>query len=198
MMSFLLIPALLGLPAPPSDDVHSSSPVILNEFMSTPMASSSEAEGEWIEIYNRSDSYVNLCGWRIQNQAGATVTLTTYLLPPGAYYVLGSSSDTARNGGYTPDFVYSGFGMPSAGILSLVNPEGQTVESLSYGAGWPVVPGSSCERINPGWMAGISSSWGQSTTPYGSGDDGTPGAINSVFENSFADNTWAFIKAFVQ
>lgn len=181
----------------PVDD-FSSSELVLNEFMAFPASSETEAEGEWIELYNRSDGYVNISGWGIRNQAGSTVTCGTYLVPAGGYVLLGSSGNTARNGGYTPDIVYTGFRIASSGSLSLVDPYGTVVESLSYDTGWPIIHGYSCERINPDWTAGNESSWALSTSIFGDGDYGTPGARNSVFENSFASNTWAFIKAFVQ
>jgi len=61
-----------------------------------------------------------------------------------------------------------------------------------------VEPGCSCERINPNWTIGLCTSWAAAMSTFGDGDRGTPGLKNSVYENSFASNTWAFIKAFVQ
>jgi hypothetical protein len=192
-----LILAMVMLPEPQSDSPTSPISLVINEFMASPQASSTEAEGEWIELLNRSDEYVNLSGWRIENGYGASITLCSHLLPPGAYYVLGASDNTTRNGGYEPDFVYSSFAIPSAGSLELISPSMQS-ELITYNASWPVVPGSSCERINPGWVGTMASSWSQSIESFGAGDMGTPGERNSVFQNSFAENTWAFIKAFVQ
>lgn len=176
----------------------SSSALVFNEFMATPLSSATEAEGEWIELYNRSDDYVNLSGWRIRNQSGIQIICGTYLLPPDGYVVLGSSGDSGRNGGYSPDQVYSGFGISATGSLMLIEPGGQTAETLVYDSSWPVEPGCSCERINPNWTIGLSSSWAAAVFSFGDGDKGTPGEKNSVYENSFASNTWAFIKAFVQ
>lgn len=190
--------AMVLLFDPEPVDGLSTSPIVINEFMATPTASATEAEGEWIELYNKSDEYINLSGWRIRNQGGSQILLNTCLLPPDGYLLLGASGDQNRNGGYTPGQVYSGFTISSSGSLSVLNPQGQIQESFSYDGSWPVSPGFSCERINPGWIAMLSSSWGTSLSTFGSGDFGTPGLLNSVFENSFAENTWAFIKAFVQ
>ena len=63
---------------------------------------------------------------------------------------------------------------------------------------WSIQPGTSCERLNPGLVSNLSSTWDYSTLTYGNGDMGTPGDQNSVYVNSFAQNSWAFIKAFVQ
>ncbi len=197
-MTLFFVAIVAGGMTTPLVDDFSSSDLVLNEFMAIPASSETEAEGEWIELYNRSDGYVNISGWRITNQSGSTITCGTYLVPAGGYVLLGSSGNTARNGGYTPDMVYSGFSIASAGSLSLIDPYGTLVESMDYDGGWPVSLGYSCERINPDWTVGTESSWALSTSIFGDGDYGTPGARNSVYENSFASNTWAFIKAFVQ
>jgi hypothetical protein len=175
-----------------------SSPIIINEFMATPMASSTEAEGEWIELHNRSSEWVNLSGWRIENQSGATIPLSTFLVQPGGYFVLGACGDPSRNGGYTPDHIYSGFRINSSGELRLYTSGGDLAEDIVYSGAWPIMPGCSCERINPGWVGGIMGSWSTALNSFGDGDLGTPGLENSVYQNSFAENTWAFIKAFVQ
>lgn len=193
-----LLAAILMLPGPPVTEETVNSPLVINEFMAWPSASATEAEGEWLELFNRSSDYVNLSGWRIRNQSGQEVCLGTYLLPPGGFYVLGASSNQGRNGGYLPDFVYTGFALANTGTLSLRDPAGQVMESIVYTSTWPVSNGESTERFNPGWMASFQGSWSQSIAPYGAGDMGTPGGVNSIFENSFAENTWAFIKAFVQ
>jgi uncharacterized protein len=195
----LLILASLAFPPDPGDDPLVNTQVVVNEFMATPSASASEAEGEWIELYNRSDDWVNLSGWRVENQSGASVVLGSYLLPPGGYYVLGTSSNYSRNGGYEPDFVYgTSFRISSTGMLRLLNPLYQTAETIDYDSTWPIATSRSCERINPGWICSISASWASAIDSFGQGDLGTPGEVNSVFQNSFAENTWAFIKAFVQ
>lgn len=197
-MTVLMVASIIagGQPCLPED--LSSSALVLNEFMAAPLSSATEAEGEWIEIYNRSDDYVNLSGWRIRNQSGSQIICGTYLLPPDGYAVLGASGDPVRNGGYDPDQVYSGFSISTTGSLALYEPGGLIAEIITYDATWPVEAGSSCERINPSWTVGLSSSWAEAVFTFGSGDKGTPGEKNSVYENSFASNTWAFIKAFVE
>jgi hypothetical protein len=194
----LVLLLAVGTPGVPTDDPVAGSPMIINEFMATPSASASEAEGEWIELYNRSSEWVNLSGWRIENQSGATILLTTYLVQPGGYFVLGASADPFRNGGYTPTLVYAGFRINSSGELRMYNAQGELAEDIVYSGSWPVLSGRSCERINPGWVGSIAGSWAAAVGSFGDGDLGTPGLVNSVYQNSFAENTWAFIKAFVQ
>ncbi|MCK4672308.1 MAG: hypothetical protein KAT47_07135, partial [Candidatus Aegiribacteria sp.] len=125
-------------------------------------------------------------------------TMSTYLLPPDGYYVLGACGEESMNGGLVPDYVYSNFTINDTGRLTLRSPSREIIDEIIYTSSWPVTAGHSCERINPGWISSTSSTWDESTITFGNGDFGTPGSLNSVYENSFAQNSWAFIKAFVQ
>lgn len=195
----ILLAALVSAAAPiPAEGPFATTSVVINEFMPSPLASTTETNGEWVELYNRSDGWVNLAGWRLENETGQHVTLCTYLLPPEGYFVMAACGDMTLNGGHTPDFVYGGFTIQDTGRLTLYLDSRQVSDEVEYDGSWPVTPGCSCERINPGWVSGLSSSWDTATQSFGDGDLGTPGLQNSVYENSFAHNSWAFIKAFVQ
>ncbi len=178
--------------------VTATGELVFNEIMPHPLASCTERDGEWIEFYNRSGHWVNLSGWSVENGRGEKVVLPTYLLPPDGYFVLGACGDPTLNGGLEADFVYDGFRLDDTGRLRLYDSDMNVVDAFEYDSGWPVEAGSSCERINPGWISTLPSTWGSAIYHFGSGDNGTPGDVNSVYENSFAQNSWAFIKAFVQ
>ena len=178
--------------------ILSSNSIVINEFMSHPTSSCTEADGEWIELYNNTNDWINLSGWMIENSYSEEITLATYLLPPGGYFVLGACGDESLNGDYKPNYVYSGFTIHESGSITLFNNARLLVDEIEYNGGWPVQAGFSCERINPGWVSNHPSTWDLATLSFGSGDMGTPGSQNSVYENSFAQNSWAFIKAFVE
>jgi hypothetical protein len=194
----LFVALVIASPPVQVDDPVAGSPIVINEFMAIPLASVTETEGEWIELYNRSSDWVNLSGWRVENQSGATIALSTFLIQPGGYFVLGACADPMRNGGYSPDYVYVAFRINSTGELRVYDAEGDLCEDIVYSTSWPVLSGRSCERINPGWVGSLASTWATAQDIYGDGDLGSPGLENSVYQNSFAENTWAFIKAFVQ
>ena len=197
--SILLIAQITPFtPGDSGEGTLSSCVVVINEFMAHPLASYTEEDGEWVELYNRSGDWVNLCGWVMSNALGQEVTMSTYLLPPDGYYVLCSCGDESMNGGLVPDYVYSDFTINDTGRLTIHSPSREVIDEIIYTSSWPVTVGYSCERINPGWISNTSSTWDESTTAFGNGDFGTPGLLNSVYENSFAQNSWAFIKAFVQ
>ncbi|MBD3370042.1 hypothetical protein GF402_06745 [Candidatus Fermentibacteria bacterium] len=172
--------------------------VVINEFMAHPTASATQHLGEYIELYNNSNGYINLSGWTISNSYGDEVVLGTYLLGPESYYVVGTCGDLDLNGGYEADYVCSDLEIRDHDHLRVRNASGNLVTEVDFDSSWPIVDGESCEFINPGWVSTSASSWSTATTTYGKGDYGTPGTQNSVYENNFAQNSWAFIKAFVQ
>jgi len=176
----------------------SSNSIVLNEFMPVPSSSSTEADGEWIELYNNTDDWINLSDWVLRNNYGEEIVLATYLLPPGGYFVLGASGDESLNGGFEPNYVYNNFTIHESGSIALFDSSKFLIDKIEYDSTWPIHTGVSCERINPGWISSLSSTWDVATQTFGNGDMGTPGALNSVYANSFAQNSWAFIKAFVE
>ncbi|MCK4806304.1 MAG: lamin tail domain-containing protein [Candidatus Aegiribacteria sp.] len=196
----ILIFLLIIAQTPPmiDGDLLSSNSVVLNEFMAHPHNSCTEADGEWIELFNNTNDWINLSGWTIENNYGQKIILATYLLPPRSYYVLAACGDESLNGGLTPNHVYGNFTIHDSGRISLIGNFRTIIDEIEYDAGWSIQTGFSCERINPGWVSNHASSWGLSLNTFGNGDMGTPGAQNSIYENSFAQNSWAFIKAFVE
>ncbi len=194
----LLLLMIVRVYVPIDGGYLSSSSVVLNEFMSHPQNSCTETDGEWIELFNDTNDWINLSGWTVENNHGQKINLSTYLLPPGGYYVLGSCGNESLNGGYSPDYVYGGFTIWDSGSLTLFSKSRVIVDEIVYDSNWSIQAGASCERINPGWISNLASSWDFSNNSFGNGDLGTPGTQNSVFENSFAQNSWAFIKAFVK
>jgi len=93
--------------------------------------------------------------------------------------------------------VWGSFSLALIGSLILTGTYSDSQEFFSWDSGWDIEPGTSLERLNPGWAAADRASWRHSISEYGDGDLGTPGKQNSVFSNGFGQNTWAFIKAFV-
>ncbi len=181
-----------------SGGVLSSNSVVINEFMASPLSSCTETDGEWIELYNNTNDWINLSGWKLENNYGQEIVLSTYLLPPSSYFVLAACGNESLNGGHTPDYVYSDFCINESGSITLFCNPRVMIDGIEYDNSWPILPGISCERVNPGWVSNIASTWDVATLTYGDGDMGTPGVQNSVYENSFAQNSWAFIKAFVE
>ncbi len=196
MFALLAVFVLAGGWAPVGGSIDGGT-LVFNEIMIDPVASSSTNMGQWIELYNNSNDWVNLSEWTIVNQSGDEIQFPSLVIPPEDYFVVGASSIADENGNYTPDAVWGSFSLSLTGSLLLSSVGSDSQEFFSWNNSWNLVPGASLERLNPGWSVSDPESWQHSTIQYGAGDLGTPGEQNSVFSNGFGQNTWAFIKAFV-
>ena len=196
-MLTLLIALILTGPTTPVQTGTDGGSLAINEIMIDPLASSTTDMGQWIELYNNSDEWVNLSDWTIENQNGDEIQFSSHIIPPASYFVVGASALTGVNGNYTPNAVWGLFSLSVNGSLYLHSEDSESTEYFSWNGSWNLQPGASLERLNPGWAASDRESWDHSTREFGDGDLGTPGEQNSVFSNGFGQNTWAFIKAFV-
>jgi len=86
------IPAMQGVSRPSQS---SSADIVINEFVSTPSEGS-----EWIELYNKGDSDVNLTEWTIEDGTGSTygsgngnAELDGLNISSGSYLVLEKGTD---------------------------------------------------------------------------------------------------------
>ena len=122
-------PAPTATPTPTATPGNYPSGVSLNEFMPKPISDwnddgiVSDANDEYIELYNANDFMVDLSGWRVDDVAnGGTAP---YTLPPGS--TVGAH-----------DFLLlwsreSGVGLNNSGdTVRLLRPDGVEVESTSY------------------------------------------------------------------
>jgi hypothetical protein len=144
--------------------------------------------GEWIEIYNNSGAELNLNGLQIGNGVESGVTVGQDLIvADGGYVVLGVYASSVGNGGYSPDYVYSYGNLRLRKNTTLTLSNGSTtVDTFSYSSSThDTTAGSalSLNSLNPN-DADSASNWCASTSSYGDGDLGTPGASNDVCINS--------------
>jgi len=119
--------------------------VVINEILPSPEGP--DEEEEWIEIFNQNDFEVDLTGWQIQDVAGKTKTYTfpkEAKIAPQGFLVLPrpESKITLNNDGDG---------------LNLVNPEGKTIDSISYTEKAP--KNKSFNRIENDWA------WSSILTP---------------------------------
>ncbi len=159
-------------------------PLIINEILKDPLAVT-DANGEWFEIFNKSDSVVNLNGWRIKDLSFDAFTISTdVMVNPGQYFALGRNGNPLQNGGVQLDYVYGGaitLGNTSDAIL-LINPQNDTVDRVDYNVTYfPNTPGYSMELMNPVLNNFIGINWSITTSVFGAGDKGTPGKVNTPY-----------------
>ncbi len=160
-------------------------PVVVNEFIFKPASGGCE----WVEVLNRSASFVSLEGWTLEDSGGKRRQLAEAgpLLAPGGYLLLVEDED---------DFLaaYPGAGCaalkPAGGWPTLNDTEGPRgyadmvvlrdafgtrVDSVAYSAAWGK-PGRSVERIDSQAKSERASNW----SPHYGSSPASPGRPNSV------------------
>jgi hypothetical protein len=170
--------------------------LVINEVLSNPGGTISDANGEWVELYNAGSTPVKLQGLVYADSAASGrrpygVISTTDIVQPGGYYVMGNTTNTTNNGGVPVDYAY-GASMALANSLDAVKiarvygTDTLTIDRTQYAsAAISAQNGISRELKNPlldnSNMDG--SNWADATVTsvYGPGGRGTPKAQNSTF-----------------
>ncbi|MCH8942829.1 MAG: lamin tail domain-containing protein [Bacteroidetes bacterium] len=155
--------------------------IIINEIMYSP----SSTQNEWIELYNRSDSVINIRNWSLSDN-GTTVSITNkdFILAPKSFVVL--SQDSSLLNIFTNSIQLLIIpNMPSlnnSGDAVIIHDSlGLLIDSLSYFSTWGGDNGKSLERIDPNVSSILQSNWGTSNNLLGA----TPGGINSLTQKDF-------------
>ena len=84
--------------------------IIISEIMQNP-DEVSDANGEWFEVYNKTDDDIDINGWTVHDYGSDSFTISNggpLIIPPDDYLVLGNNADSGTNGGYTCDYEYTG------------------------------------------------------------------------------------------
>ncbi len=153
-----------------------SSPLIVNEVMPVPATE----EGEWIEIYNRSDRSVDIDNWRLSDNSLSEKIIidSTCIIPADDYLIL-----TAVGFGEQWLSSVTNQEVPSFPTLNntedqviLYDPQGFQVDDLSWTEFTSMVEGRSLERIRSDYPGSDPRNWGLCLDETGS----TAGRENSL------------------
>ncbi|PLX11223.1 MAG: hypothetical protein C0598_08560, partial [Marinilabiliales bacterium] len=166
-----------GTPQTLSWNVPNSPALVINEIMyNTP-----GVDEEWVELYNPTDSDINLEGWKlIDSDAGHTPIIITagYSIPAGGYFTISVATD--GNFPFTPDFDGTGaFALNNGGdVVRIYNADGILNDYVEYddGGDWPSEPdgnGPSLSLFDPSTDNALGVNCMASTH-----DGGTPGSYN--------------------
>lgn len=155
--------------------------ILINEFMADQSPVVGLPEAEFIEIYNKSNKYFDLTGWKI-GDASSDGTITSGWIMPGEYKILCSSTNVDSFPG-----AYAVTSFPSLNNASddivLKTPSLLMIDKVSYSDTWygsdlKKDGGYTLELINPTDPCSDGSNWIGSNNTNG----GTPGAVNSVYD----------------
>ncbi|HEY9488016.1 MAG TPA: lamin tail domain-containing protein, partial [Chryseosolibacter sp.] len=185
LMPLKKIPFLFFIPSPAT-----VKDVIITEFLPDPAPPQGLPEQEYIELYNRSASPMNLDGWSLAD-GSRNVHLGPFILLPGSYVILTDSHDVESYQSFGQVLQVSPFpSLNNAGdMIILKDADGVLIDSLSYTEAWyrdeeKAEGGWSLELIDPENICLDDKNWIAAEAVAG----GTPGSQNSVYA-SRPDNT---------
>lgn len=161
--------------------------VVFNEIMADPNPPVNVLpDEEYLELYNPSAKYIDLGGWDFVNTTTIR-ELPTHILAPGDYVLLCHTDHVGLFEPYGEVIGISSFVAlaNAADSLTLIDSDGTIIDVVSYTDNWYGDPekdggGWSLELINPETECSGQQNWIASNDPSG----GTPGAENSVYDNS--------------
>ncbi len=102
--------------------------------------------GEWFELWNSTDSDIDINGWRIRDNGSNLHVINNggpLIIPAKGFLVLGREADPAINGGYTCDYKYKAFQLHGTDAIILEKPDGS--------GGWIEVDRVEWDDHDPAW-----------------------------------------------
>ena len=153
--------------------------MVINEIMADP----SPNQCEWIELYNKSISTMDLRGWTISDADTATLhplTGESIYVQSHSYIVISNDSSILDVYPGVEDCLIvcslPGLNNQTDGVV-LYEPAKQIIDQVYYRESWGGGDGFSLERINPDVEISDSTNWHGCVSLEGA----TPGQVNSVF-----------------
>lgn len=159
--------------------------LVITEIMADPTPAVGLPPQEYIEIFNASDKVIDIQGCDLSGRG----FIFPRLVMPGEYVMLVSSNAADDFVDFPDAYIMQGMSLTfltNAGReLTLTNQNGDLVNTVTYSNTWYGDPekadgGWSLEIINPFTECSDRQNWSASEDPSG----GTPGAENSIFDDS--------------
>lgn len=168
-------------------DTPAFNDVIINEIMVdiNPVPNGLPAK-QYLELYNKTNKYFNLNGWKFSDGATTSTISTNYSFNPNSYVLIAKSTDTSGFVGIINKIGTSSF--PTYNIsgdpVFIYDNSGVVIDSIRYTTSWYKDAikddgGWSLELINP-----LQNSTCLDATNWIASNDangGTPGVVNSVY-----------------
>ncbi|MEM8910017.1 MAG: lamin tail domain-containing protein, partial [Bacteroidota bacterium] len=159
--------------------------ILINEIYADNDPSVALPEGKFVELYNRTDRYFQLNDYTFSDRVSMEF-LPPYVLEPNSYVILCDADFLAEYSSLGPTIGLPNFPTPniSGDELSLRNQIGELLHEVDYSNDWyqddiKQAGGWTLELINPNLFCEGATNWIASNDPSG----GTPGRVNSVFQN---------------
>lgn len=171
--------------------------IVINEVMAAPRAGNSLPNVEYVELLNTGSRPIYLGGLQLANSRRVT-TIPSGIMEPGQYMILVPRNQANQFISYGKILGLTNWPtlLNSADKVKLLNSEGFVIDSLdyntaSYGSSTVASGGFSLEIVNPFLNCNLINNLRPSINPK----RGTPGTINSVFEDTPDKTAPVFVKS---
>ncbi|MFK5855903.1 MAG: lamin tail domain-containing protein [Bacteroidota bacterium] len=158
--------------------------VVINEIMSDPTPPVALPDYEYLELYNKTQSNIDLDRWTLT--IGTTNKMfSSVILPAQSYLIVAKEAAQEQLGEFGQFYGFSTFTLTNSGqTLVLSSNDNLIISKVSYTDSWYNNPekeegGWSLEQKNSANVCSGSENWTASVD----GKGGTPGAVNSVVNN---------------
>jgi len=175
--------------------------LVITEVMINPDAVS-DSRGEWFEITNVSSTEFDLDGLSIISAGDSGDTINTCLaIAPGAHLLFARNGNSDDNGGLDEDFDYSSISFNNNWNDDLKISAGSTTidkvtwtksqrQALDDGNAGALHPNNQNATDND-----MSTVWCAAASPYGEGDNGSPGTLNDICGEPIDTNVQTLLTA---
>ena len=159
--------------------------LLITEIMQDP-EQADDWRGEWIEIYNPSAVSIDLDGLQLVSTTEAGITISgSLILPPEEFALLAPSGSLILNGGISVDYIYNynDFKLSETEDIE-ISYDGAVFDSISYQSGEGNILVGNSLSLMPQYFDEQANdnqdNWCVSSSTFGHGDLGTPGASNDA------------------
>lgn len=160
--------------------------VIISEIMSNPSSQFGLPNAKYIELYNRTDTVLNLEGCKFKDNS-AEVILPRFLLSPLSYVILCSNKNVEEFRKHGECIGLVNFPEPNktGELLSILDSKDNEIHSISYSENWikdnfKKQGGFSLEMKDPLNPCAGEENWGASNSAMG----GSPNMKNSIYQEN--------------
>ena len=153
--------------------------LVITEVMADPVGT--DTSKEWFEVLNVTGGAFDIGGLVVSSGSGLFVIPAGTSITPGAFFVFASSADSTANGGLpTVNVNYgSALQLANTGFNMSITAAATLVDAVNLGTMPPDVSLALKQSMLDATANDSLTNWCNSTTTYGAGGKGTPGATNS-------------------
>lgn len=154
--------------------------IVVNEFMADPTPTIGLPEADFVELYNRSEKFIQLKNWKLKdNSTSTSAPFPDYIIRPDSLLIicdLGFEKEFEAYGTVIAVDGFPGFNATSSDDIVILNAFDQEMFKITYPSSLPG-DGISAELMNPDNPCISGDSYSRSIDLRG----GTPGSENSIF-----------------